>query len=168
MANWYYYDNIRDKTGPITASTLRELARIGVITPDTILETDDGKRAPAIKVKGLEFPTRSVPPTALPELQSPNSHHSPPTRSPKRQVVEKVCGVFVVIIFCCVVAYVWHLIHLDQLEIKMRQDREMLHRQAELDNFNRQWKDRLELNKLQNKHAQEQLDIQLGRPRRSP
>ena len=36
---------------------LKELARQGIVTPETIVETEEGKQAPARKVKGLTFDT---------------------------------------------------------------------------------------------------------------
>ena len=39
MANWHYYNDNSDKIG-VTGNELKELARTGVITRDTIVETD--------------------------------------------------------------------------------------------------------------------------------
>ena len=54
MANWYYY-NEQGKKCTVTGGQLKGLAMSGQITPDTIIETEDGKTAPARKVKGLTF-----------------------------------------------------------------------------------------------------------------
>ena len=56
MANWYYYNTIGDKI-EVTGKELKELARTGQITPGTMVETEDGKTAPAKRVKGLIFGT---------------------------------------------------------------------------------------------------------------
>ena len=54
MANWYYYNESGDKI-EVTGGQLKGLAKAGTITPDTIVETEDGKKARAGKVKGLKF-----------------------------------------------------------------------------------------------------------------
>ena len=51
---WYYYDEKGDKI-EVTGGRLKGLAKTGVITPETIVETADGKKARAGKVKGLTF-----------------------------------------------------------------------------------------------------------------
>lgn len=55
MTTWYYYDSKDRKVGPATGEQLKEFAKNGRITPETIVETEDGKTAPAGKVKGLTF-----------------------------------------------------------------------------------------------------------------
>ena len=61
MSTWYYYDEKGDKIA-VTGGQLKGLAKAGVITPETIIENEEGKSAPARKVKGLTFavPTPSV------------------------------------------------------------------------------------------------------------
>ena len=55
MSNWFYYDSNGQKQGPYTSAQFKELAKQGVVTPDTMIETAEGKTAPARKVKGLTF-----------------------------------------------------------------------------------------------------------------
>jgi len=55
MSTWFYYDNNGQKQGPITDGQLKGLAEAGQITPETIIETEEGKTAPARKVTGLTF-----------------------------------------------------------------------------------------------------------------
>ena len=55
VTTWYYYDNDGCKQGPITGGQLKGLAKAGLITQETMLETEDGKTAPARKIKGLTF-----------------------------------------------------------------------------------------------------------------
>ena len=55
MTKWYYYDTNGQKQGLITSGQLKELAKAGIITSETIIETEDGKTAPAARVKGLTF-----------------------------------------------------------------------------------------------------------------
>jgi ankyrin repeat protein len=57
MANWYYYKRI----GSITSAALQELARQGVIMPETIIENEDGKMVRAKKCRGLIFPDSDSP-----------------------------------------------------------------------------------------------------------
>ena len=52
----------------VTGGRLKGLAKAGLITPGTLVETEDGKKAPAKKVKGLTFLASSQPETAVPEL----------------------------------------------------------------------------------------------------
>jgi len=55
MSTWYYYDNDGCKQGPVSGGQLKGLAKAGMITPETMVETEEGKTAPARKVKGLTF-----------------------------------------------------------------------------------------------------------------
>ena len=54
MAKWFYYNENGDKI-EVTGGQLKGLAKAGRITPETIVETEEGKTAPARKVKGLTF-----------------------------------------------------------------------------------------------------------------
>jgi len=55
MANWFYYNENGEKI-QVTGDQLKGLAKAGLITPETIVETEEGKTARAGKVKGLTFP----------------------------------------------------------------------------------------------------------------
>jgi hypothetical protein len=55
MSVWFYYDSDGQKQGPITGGRLKGLAKAGLITPGTMVQTEDGKAAPARRVKGLTF-----------------------------------------------------------------------------------------------------------------
>ena len=61
MPNWFYYDNGGQKQGPVTGGQLKGLAKAGQITPETIVETEEGKTAPAGKVQGLTFAETAKP-----------------------------------------------------------------------------------------------------------
>ena len=52
---WYYFDSNGEKQGPISGGRLKGLAKAGLITPETVVETETGKTALAKKVKGLTF-----------------------------------------------------------------------------------------------------------------
>ncbi|MDR1140543.1 MAG: CD225/dispanin family protein, partial [Planctomycetaceae bacterium] len=53
MANWFYYDNFGFRQGPITDNDLKSLVAQGIITPQTKMETEDGKSDFASQIKGL-------------------------------------------------------------------------------------------------------------------
>ena len=55
MSTWYYYDNNGQKQGPVTGGQLKGLARAGRITPETVVENEEGKSVPARKIQGLTF-----------------------------------------------------------------------------------------------------------------
>lgn len=60
MSTWYY-TNEKGKKVAVTGGQLKELAKVGLITPETMIETEEGKSAPARKVKGLTFATSAQP-----------------------------------------------------------------------------------------------------------
>jgi hypothetical protein len=60
MSTWYYYNESGEKI-EVTGGQLKGLAKAGLITPETVVETEDGKTAPARKVKGLTFATTAPP-----------------------------------------------------------------------------------------------------------
>jgi len=61
MSTQYYYeDNNGHRWGPVSGGRLKGLAKAGIILPETIIETNDGKRARARQVKGLTFVDESV------------------------------------------------------------------------------------------------------------
>jgi ankyrin repeat protein len=74
MSTWFYYDSNGQKQGPISGGQLKGLAKAGMITPETVVETETEKgikTAKAGKVKGLTFiavpePTQDIisPPAA--------------------------------------------------------------------------------------------------------
>jgi ankyrin repeat protein len=57
MSTWFYFDEQGQKQGPYNGGQLKWLAKNGKICPETIIETEAGKTAPARKVKGLTFIT---------------------------------------------------------------------------------------------------------------
>jgi hypothetical protein len=73
MSTWFYYDNDGQKQGPVSGGRLKGLAKAGLITPGTMVESEGGKTAPAIKIKGLTFVTSEVAAseTAPPETTQP-------------------------------------------------------------------------------------------------
>ena len=62
MSTWYYYNEQGEKI-ETTGGRLKGLAKAGMITPETIVETEDGKKARAGKVKGLTFAAPAQPET---------------------------------------------------------------------------------------------------------
>ena len=79
MSTWYYYNEQGEKI-EVTGGQLKGLAKAGRITPETIVETEDGKTAPARKVKGLTF-VMSTPPIEL-EIYGVSQPKPPPEPSP--------------------------------------------------------------------------------------
>jgi len=65
MAILYYFNEQGDKVS-VTGKELKELAKAGTIVPDTIIETVDGKQAPARRVKGLTF--RAMAQSKMPQV----------------------------------------------------------------------------------------------------
>ena len=88
MTNWFYYNEKGEKIA-VTGGQLKGLAKAGLITPGTMIEAENGKSAPAGKVKGLTFgtmeaiPVESTPPKpAQPIAPNPFSVPSPATDNP--------------------------------------------------------------------------------------
>jgi len=82
MKMWYYYDSNGRKQGPIVPRRILELAKSGKITPETILESEDGKSAPAGTMKGLVFTDAPLPRAVATEQKTPASTVSPTTTVP--------------------------------------------------------------------------------------
>ena len=74
MAKWFYYNESGEKI-EVTGGQLKGLAKTGRITRDTIVETEEGKSAPARKVKGLTF---VEPPPVVASLEESKQSASPP------------------------------------------------------------------------------------------
>ena len=72
MSTWYYYNDQGEKV-QVTGGQLKGLAKAGQITPETLVETEDGKTVPARKIKGLTF--------IVPESKSSKSTSHIPAQS---------------------------------------------------------------------------------------
>ena len=88
---FYYKDGV--KTGPVNAEYLKKLARDGVITSETIIEDERGRRVAASKVSGLfsneplqTFET-TIPPVP-PPVYTP-SENTPYENTPEKKKDEK-------------------------------------------------------------------------------
>jgi len=57
MTHWYCYYNEKGKKTIVTGKHLFDLAQNGQISPDTVIENMEGKKAQAKRVKGLTFDT---------------------------------------------------------------------------------------------------------------
>ncbi len=55
MAQWFFYDENGYRIGPLDDVTLKNLALDGTLSPDSIVETESGKKAKAESIKGLTF-----------------------------------------------------------------------------------------------------------------
>jgi len=74
MSTWFYYDNKGQKLGPVSGGQLKGLAKAGMITPETIVETESGRRVLAEKIQGLTF----VEPVQHPPITNTISHEPLP------------------------------------------------------------------------------------------
>ncbi|GHT20807.1 hypothetical protein FACS189419_00630 [Planctomycetales bacterium] len=72
MANWYYFNKSGDKVGPIRGRELKQLALDGTVTPDTLIENEEGKQGKAGKVNGLTFPEPPTPKSTIVPPAEPN------------------------------------------------------------------------------------------------
>ena len=61
----WYYDKENHRQGPINRAQFNALVGHGIITPETILESDSGKRVKASQIPDLVFP-QQVPPSIPP------------------------------------------------------------------------------------------------------
>jgi hypothetical protein len=76
MANWHYYNENREKVGPITGKELKQLALMGTVTPEHFVEDPTGRTGLAKDVKGLTFAETPLP---IPIEDIPlSSAHPPP------------------------------------------------------------------------------------------
>jgi hypothetical protein len=55
MAKWYYFDKNGEKIGAVRGRELKELARQGIVTPETLVEDENGRTVLARKIQGLPF-----------------------------------------------------------------------------------------------------------------
>lgn len=77
MSQWYYYDPNGNKIGPTTSAALKSLVQQGLVTPETIIQTERGATVLAKSINGLVFPlsSKQVPPV-LPSPPRPSSGNS--------------------------------------------------------------------------------------------
>ena len=71
MANWFYINKSGEKVGPISTAALKALAQQGVISPETVIENQNGRSAKAGQVNGLEFPLPVTPAPPAPIISPP-------------------------------------------------------------------------------------------------
>jgi hypothetical protein len=55
MADWYYYNENNEKIGPMSGGELKQLARQGTVTQETLVEDPGGKTRPMKEVNGMTF-----------------------------------------------------------------------------------------------------------------
>ena len=65
---WFYYNENGQKTGPISASALKALAKCGVVKRDTTIENINGRSSKAGDVRGFEFPDQDDKPQENPVI----------------------------------------------------------------------------------------------------
>jgi hypothetical protein len=96
MANFFYYDTNGTKQGLITSQELQDLVTQGIITPETLLETDTGHKGKAGQIKGLQFP--ELMPRETPDLDMtdmftvPTPQYTSPQVRPANDTFCTNCG----------------------------------------------------------------------------
>ena len=68
MNKLYYYNENGEKSEPVTVAEFMQLIQAGVITPDTLLETDCGYIGPAGKSSSISFDASSSHNQTTPNL----------------------------------------------------------------------------------------------------
>jgi hypothetical protein len=60
MPDYFYFDQAKQKYGPISEQQLRELAAAGTIKPNTPMETVEGHKGIAKQIPGLKFTPSAI------------------------------------------------------------------------------------------------------------
>jgi len=71
MPNWFYIDTNGQYQGPVDSQQLKSLAVQGVVSPETLLITDGGKKGKAGQLRGLFDAPAHQPATSAP-VAAPN------------------------------------------------------------------------------------------------
>lgn len=61
MPNYFHFDTNGQKLGPVNDQQLKALASRGIITAETVLETEAGHKGKARQIPGLSFPETHMP-----------------------------------------------------------------------------------------------------------
>ncbi len=92
MSNWFYYDSMGNKQGPINDQQLRLLISEQKIIPETRLETENGHQGLAKQIPGL-FPvaspftrTQQASPFSVPNPNVPNSEYEETNTNHKSRI----------------------------------------------------------------------------------
>ena len=79
MANWHYYNENKEKVGPVTGNELKQLVQQKTVTPETFVEAPNGRIGLAKDVKGLvlaeTIPETLSPPELKPFVTVPSLSH---------------------------------------------------------------------------------------------
>jgi len=59
--SWFYYNEKGEKIGPFDVSQMKDLAKRGIVTRETMIENANGRSAKAGTMKGFEFPSEPEP-----------------------------------------------------------------------------------------------------------
>jgi len=60
MAKYFYYNEKGEKKGAFSGSEIKKLAKAGIINPQTVIETEEGKQFYSHGIGGVEFENDSV------------------------------------------------------------------------------------------------------------
>ena len=82
MANWHYYNETGEKIGPVQRRDIKRLAELGTITPETMIEDENGRSAPAKKLKSLTFPAKPKNDHIVPSYSPLHSETTPIEQNP--------------------------------------------------------------------------------------
>ena len=77
MADWYFYDANGYKIGPIKGRELKQSAQQGLITPETVVEDENGRTVLAKQVTGLTFGNETVQSRMATELDNSSAIAAP-------------------------------------------------------------------------------------------
>ena len=105
----YYYYNGQNRQGPVDAKSIKALVSSGIITPETIIENEAGKKCQASKVNGLVFNVQ-VPETATPpspfvsSVPSEQTTFIPPEVTPQKtkrptSKIAKILAIVIIALF---------------------------------------------------------------------
>gem|GEM_PF-3472659 len=87
MAKYFYYNEKGEKKGAFSGKEIKALAKGGLINPQTVIETEEGKKYYAHGIGGVEFVNAdagqnvSVVPGPIPASKPPNSSASTPQKN---------------------------------------------------------------------------------------
>lgn len=84
MAKWFYFDKSGSKIGPVESEGMRKLAESGLITPETVIETESGRQSTAGKIQGLVFSATQYEPISRDE---PEEYFNP-FSTPNIKIIE--------------------------------------------------------------------------------
>ena len=96
--NWYYYDDDGLKRGVFSGGQIKYLAKAGIITPETLVETEGTEPIPAGRLKGLEFDKTSQRKSHRPRISLPALDELIRTAKPRTIIFIAMLGLVCIVI----------------------------------------------------------------------